>query len=83
MVTPNLIFWSILREESLESQHKLYLKKVSREYYCAQKNFQTPVAIGKIFLERELSFLTKVVFTYEQLFFPHNALFVKHVNVAR
>ena len=70
MVSPNLIFWSISRKESLESQQKHALKcKFLRALLCSN-DILNPGYNWKMLMSKRTSILDRVYVNYEQLFHP-------------
>ena len=70
MVPPNLKFWSISREESLESQQKHALKKTFLRTLLFSNDFLNPGYNRKMLMRKRTSILDRVCFIYEQLFRP-------------
>ena len=71
MVPPNLNFWSISREESLESQQKHVLRiKFLRTLICSNDILKTGYNRKILMRKRTSSILDRVCFNYEQLFHP-------------
>ena len=70
MVPSNLIFWSISRKESLESQQKHALRKnFLRPLLCSDDSFN-PGRNRKMLVKKKTSKLYGVSFNYEHLFHP-------------
>ena len=70
MPPPNLIYWSISREESLESQKKPALRnRFLRTLLCSNDIFN-PGYNRKMIMRKKTSIFARVCFNYEQLFHP-------------
>ena len=70
MLPPNLNFWSVSRQKSLESQQKHELrKKFLRTLLCTNDIFN-PDYNRKILMRKRTSILDRVCVNYEQLFHP-------------
>ena len=70
MVSPNLIFWSTSRRESLEPQQKHAIgNRFLRRILCANDNFN-PRYNQRMLITKRTSILDGVCFKYEQLFHP-------------
>ena len=83
MVPPNLIFWSISRNESLESQQKhAFRNRCSPTPSCSNDIFN-PACNRKMLMRKRTSIPDGVCFNYKQLFHPENAPVVEYVNIAQ
>ena len=70
MVPPNLIFLSISRKESLESQQKHALRNRFLRTLLCSNDFFHPAYNRKMLMRKRTSLLDRVYFYYEQLFHP-------------
>ena len=70
MVPPNLNFWSVSRNESLESQQKHALRNAFLGTLLCSNDILNPVYNRKMLIRKRTSILARVCFNYEQLFHP-------------
>ena len=68
MVPPNLNFWSISRNESLETQQKHAVRKKFLRTLLFPKEIFNPAYNRKVFMRKTTSILDRVCVKYKQLF---------------
>ena len=83
MVPPILNFWSISRNESLESQQKHALGIGFLRTLLFSNEIFNPGYNRKMLLRKTTALLDGVCVNYEQLFYPVQRPLVENVNVAQ
>ena len=83
MSPPNLIFWSISRKESQDSQQKHARRNWFLRTILCSNDFFNAGYNRKTLIRKRNSILVRVCFNYELLFHPINAPLVEKVNVAQ